>query len=257
MQKASLALIALMRLRPRPTLPVADFLVGLSRLPAATFQLPVIFDLGATFAFALTGALAGLKRGYDIVGVFFLALVSSIGGGLIRDGVFIPATTPTPLLTDARYIEVIIAATVVCAIFGRRIKHFRRAIAIIDALGLGAYAAFGTQKALFAGLAIPAAVFVGVINAAGGGLLRDLITREEPLVFKPGQFYALAALAGSVLFVFFVTQLQLTPTHAAVGAIGLTFVFRILSITLNWRTTSVSELTEPNAKSQRPPGSET
>ena len=192
-----------------------------------------------------------------LVGIFFLALVSSIGGGLIRDGVFIPATTPTPLLTDARYIEVIIAATVVCAIFGRRIKHFRRAIAIIDALGLGAYATFGTQKALFAGLAIPAAVLVGVINAAGGGLLRDLITREEPLVFKPGQFYALAAHAGSVLFVFFVTQLQLTPTHAAVGAIGLTFVFRILSITLNWRTTSVSELTEPNSKSQRPPESET
>ena len=219
-------------------------------MPTATFQLPAFFDLGATFAFALTGALAGIKRGYDIVGVFFLALVSSIGGGLIRDGVFIPATTPTPLLTDARYIQVILAATVVSIVFGKRVKHFRRVIAIIDAVGLGAYAAFGTQKALFAGLSVPAAVLVGVINAAGGGLLRDIITREEPLVFKPGQFYVLTALAGSVFFVFFVTELGLTPTHAAVGAIGLTFVFRALSITLNWRTTSVSELTDSAAKSQ-------
>lgn len=222
-------------------------------MPTATFQLPALFDLGATFAFALTGALAGIKRGYDIVGVFFLALVSSIGGGLIRDGVFIPATSPTPLLTDARYIQVIIAATVVSIVFGKRVKHFRRVIAIIDAVGLGAYAAFGTQKALFAGLSVPAAVLVGVINAAGGGLLRDIITREEPLVFRPGQFYVLTALAGSVFFVFFVTELGLTPTHAAVGAIGLTFVFRALSITLNWRTTSVSELTDAGPKAQ-PPG---
>jgi uncharacterized membrane protein YeiH len=222
-------------------------------VPTATFQLPALFDLGATFAFALTGALAGIKRGYDIVGVFFLALVSSIGGGLIRDGVFIPATSPTPLLTDARYIQVILAATVVSIVFGKRVKHFRRVIAIIDAVGLGAYAAFGTQKALFAGLSVPAAVLVGVINAAGGGLLRDIITREEPLVFRPGQFYVLTALAGSVFFVFFVTELGLTPTHAAVGAIGLTFVFRALSITLNWRTTSVSELTDAGPKAQ-PPG---
>ncbi len=66
------------------------------------FALPLWFDLGATFAFALTGALAAIRRGYDIVGVFFLALVSSIGGGLIRDGVFIPGSGATPLLTDPR-----------------------------------------------------------------------------------------------------------------------------------------------------------
>jgi hypothetical protein len=120
----------------------------------ASFQLPALFDLGATFAFALTGALAGVKRGYDIVGIFFLALVSSIGGGLIRDAVFIPGSTATPLLTDPRYIQVVLTATLVCVVFGSRITHFRRVIAVVDALGLGAYAAFGTQKALLAGLAL-------------------------------------------------------------------------------------------------------
>jgi uncharacterized membrane protein YeiH len=215
-------------------------------VPDASFQLPALFDLGATFAFALTGALAGVKRDYDIVGVFFLALVSSIGGGLIRDAVFIPCATATPLLTDPRYIQVVLTATLVCVVFGNRITHFRRVIAVVDALGLGAYAAFGTQKALLAGLAVPAAILVGVINAAGGGLLRDLITREEPLVFKPGQFYALAALAGSVLFVFFVTELGLRPTSAALATISLTFTFRILSILFNWRTSPVGQLNPAN-----------
>jgi uncharacterized membrane protein YeiH len=204
------------------------------------FHLPAWIDLGAVMAFALTGALAGIKRGYDIVGVFFLALVSSIGGGLIRDGVFIPSDEATPLLTDSRYIAVIVGATIAGALFGRHVKRFHRVIALIDALGLGAYAAFGTQKALQFGLAVPAAVLVGVINAAGGGLLRDIITREEPLVFRPGQFYVLTAVAGGVTFVFFSVTYPVGATPAALIAIAVTFTFRVLTIVFNWRTSAVA-----------------
>ena len=210
----------------------------------ATFHLPVWFDLGATFAFGLTGALAGIKRGYDIVGVFFLALATGLGGGLIRDGVFIPGGAATPLLTDPRYVELIGAATIAGALIGGRVKKFHRLIAVVDALGLGAYAAFGTEKALTAGLAVPAAVLVGVINAAGGGLLRDIITREEPLVFKPGQFYVLTALAGAVTFVFVAVMVGESATTAAMAAIGVTFVFRALTIAFNWRTTPVGGASE-------------
>lgn len=214
-----------------------------------TFQLPAWFDLGATLAFGVTGALAGTKRGYDIVGLFFLALASSIGGGLIRDGVFIHSGGPTPLLTDPRYIEVVVAATILGALFGRHVKRFRRTIAVIDALGLGAYAVFGVQKSLAAGLAVPAALLVGVINAAGGGLLRDIITGEEPLVFKPGQFYVLTALAGAVTFVFLTAKVGVAATPAALAAIALTFIFRVLSITLNWRTVPLgADVTEPASR---------
>lgn len=209
-------------------------------MPAAVFFLPAWFDLGATFAFAVTGAIAGIKRGHDIVGVFFLALATGLGGGLIRDGVFLPGTGATPLLVDPRYIGAVIAGTIVAASFGSHVRRVRRVIALIDALGLGAYAAFGTQKALLAGLAVPAAVLVGVINAAGGGLLRDLLVREEPLVFRPGQFYALAAVAGAVTFVFLHVQLGISPPAAAGGAIVVTFTVRALSIVFNWRTTAVA-----------------
>ncbi len=211
--------------------------------PPAEFQLPALFDLGATFAFSLTGALAGIKRGYDIVGVFFLALVCGLGGGLIRDGVFIHSGL-TPILTDPRYIETVVAATVAGALFGRRVNRFHRLIAILDALGLGAYAAFGTQKALHAGLAVPAAILVGVINASGGGLLRDIITRQEPLVFKPGQFYVLTALGGAVTFVFLLITLELPATTAGAGAVIITTVFRMLAIAFNWQTRSVKEYTD-------------
>jgi uncharacterized membrane protein YeiH len=209
-------------------------------MPNGTFLLPVWFDLGATFAFGLTGALAAAKRGYDIVGAFFLALACGIGGGLIRDGIFLPHADATPLLTDRRYIEAILLATVAGALYSKHVKRFRRTIAFIDALGLGAYAAFGTQKALQAGLAGPAAVLVGVMNAAGGGLLRDIITRLEPLVFKPGQFYVLTAVAGAVTFLFLSVEAGLSATMAAIIAIVATTLFRVLAIVFNWRTSAIA-----------------
>ena len=203
------------------------------------FQLPVWFDLGATFAFALTGALAAIKRGYDVVGLLSLAIVTSLGGGLIRDGIFLQQGV-TPLLTDPRYLYVIGAAALIGLVLGERVNRFNRLIAVVDAVGLGAYACFGVQKALLVGLGPTAAVFVGVINAVGGGLLRDVITRVEPLVFKPGQFYVLVALAGAVVFVFLTAQFGVAPSPAAFAAIALTFIFRVLTIAFNWRTEAVS-----------------
>jgi uncharacterized membrane protein YeiH len=204
-----------------------------------SFDLPVLFDLGATFAFALSGALAAIKRGYDIVGVLALALVTGLGGGLIRDGLFL-ISGPTPLLTNPHYIESILAAVACGILFGARIHRFARLIAVVDALGLGAYAAFGVQKSLLAGLAPPAAILVGLVNAVGGGILRDLLTREEPLVFKPGQFYLLTALAGAVTFLFCSVTLELSANRSAIVAVTLTFVFRVLTIALNWRTAPVA-----------------
>lgn len=204
-----------------------------------SFDLPILFDYGATFAFALSGALAGIKRNYDIVGVVALALVTGLGGGLIRDGLFL-VHGPTPLLTNPAYIEIIGGAVLAGVLFGSRIHHFARLIAVVDALGLGAYAAFGVQKSLLVGLAAPAAILVGVVNAVGGGVLRDLLCREEPLVFKPGQFYLLTALAGAVTFVFGSIVLGWSSNRAALAAVALTFVFRALTIAFNWRTASVA-----------------
>lgn len=206
---------------------------------ATAFQLPVWIDLAATFAFALTGALAAVKRGYDVVGLLSLAIASGIGGGLIRDGIFLQQGV-TPLLTNPHYLYVIGAAALLGLVLGERVHRFNRLIALVDALGLGAYACFGVQKSLSAGLGPTAAVFVGVVNAVGGGLLRDVITREEPLVFKPGQFYVLVALSGAVLFVVLTVQTELDATMAAIIAVAVTFIFRVLTITFNWRTGAVA-----------------
>ncbi len=210
----------------------------------ATFLLPIWFDLGATLLFAVTGALAAMRRGYDVVGVVALALISGVGGGILRDAVFIQQGPPA-VATDARFLYVVVIGAAIGAVLGDRVQRFNRVIAVFDALGLGAYAVVGVQKSLGAGLSLPAAVLVGVVNAAGGGLLRDVITNQEPLVFKPGQFYVLVALAGAVQYVFMTVHLGLAPTPAALVTIGTTFVLRVLTITLNWKTSSFTPPTEP------------
>ncbi|HYA38889.1 MAG TPA: TRIC cation channel family protein [Candidatus Methylomirabilis sp.] len=202
------------------------------------FHLPVIFDLGAVFFFALTGALAGIRRGYDFIGMFIMAFVAGVGGALIRDGLFIQQGPPAVVL-DGRYLVVVALACLAGMVIGGFIERFQKVIAYIDALGLGAYAVVGVQKALSANMSIPAAIMIGTINAVGGGLLRDIIVRVEPLTLKPGQFYILAALLGCGLFVGLILGTSLSASQSALSAIAVTFVFRVLAIRFNWQTRAV------------------
>jgi uncharacterized membrane protein YeiH len=197
--------------------------------------LPVIFDLGAVFVFGITGALAAVYRGYDFIGLFALAFVTGVGGGLIRDSVFIQHGPPA-VATDWRYFFAILLSGTVGLLFHKRKKHIGKIIAFFDAVGLGAYAVVGVQKALAASLSIPASIMVGVINAAGGGLLRDILVREEPLLFKPGQLYVLAALAGCVLFILLTRYSGIRAEGAALITIVFTFLLRVLAIKFNWST---------------------
>jgi uncharacterized membrane protein YeiH len=209
---------------------------GFGRLPMNTAPvLPIGLDLAAVFLFALTGAWAAVKRDYDFVGVTALAFVVGVGGGLIRDGVFLQQGAPAAV-QDVRYLWAVLAATVVGVLLHPVAGRLDRFIAVVDAAGLGAYAVVGVQKSLAAGIPLAGAVLVGVVNAVGGGLIRDVLVREEPLFFKPGQFYALAALAGCIIFVSLLEFAQLRFEYAAWSAIAATFVFRMLAIEFNWRT---------------------
>ena len=199
------------------------------------FQLPLVFDIGAVAAFALTGALAGARRGYDMVGVFFLAAATALGGGLIRDGIFLRRGVPVAIENPLYLITVVVACTV-GLLLSSRMRRFEQWIVFGDALGLGAYAVVGAQMTLQAGLSMTAAILIGVLNAVGGSLLRDVLAREEPFVFKPGEAYALVAFIGSACFVVLAAGLQINAKTAALASIAVTFSLRLLVVRYKWRT---------------------
>ena len=208
-------------------------------MPGVSFLLPIQFDLAAVFLLAVTGVWAATQRGYDVVGAFVLAFVTGVGGGLLRDGLFLQ-DIPLVML-DARYIWVVLAALVVGALAQRLANRFESLIAYVDAAAIGVYAVYGANKSLVAGVSPEAAVLVGLCNAVGGGLLRDVLVREEPLLLKPGQLYVVATLVGCSGFVLLSYYYGVDVQTAAFSAIGVTLVLRVLAIRFNWRTSPFGE----------------
>lgn len=208
-------------------------------LQGVSFLLPIEFDLAATFLAAITGVWAASRRGYDLVGAFMLAVVTSVGGGLLRDAVFI-AQVPV-VMQDARYLWAILAALLVGTLTYRWSERAAHVFSYTDALAMGVYGVYGANWALISGLAPEASVLVGLCNAVGGGMIRDVLVREEPLMFKPGQLYAIAALAGCILFVALSHRYGVGDHQAAWIAIGVTLLLRVLAIRFNWTTVAIRD----------------
>jgi uncharacterized membrane protein YeiH len=150
---------------------------------AAEFQIPSILDLIAIILLAITGALSAAKRGYDWIGAMSIALVTGCGGGLIRD---ILLNVRPVFLEHGAYIWAVFAAVLLSIYFFPLVSRMHWIFLVADALGLAMYAVIGTQKSLNTGLGISAAILIGTLNAIGGGLIRDIFTREEASLLKPG-----------------------------------------------------------------------
>jgi uncharacterized membrane protein YeiH len=201
-----------------------------------SFLLPIWFDLAAVFLFALTGVWAATKRGYDVVGAFVLAFVTGVGGGLLRDAIFLQEIPV--VMQDARFLWAVVAALVIGGLAQRLADRFQLLIAYVDAAAIGVYAVYGANKSLVAGVPPEAAVLVGLCNAVGGGLIRDVLVREEPWLLKPGQVYVLATLVGCVGFVVLSHEYGIDVELAAYTAIAVTLLLRVAAIRFDWRTSA-------------------
>jgi uncharacterized membrane protein YeiH len=209
-----------------------------------TVTLPLTIDVGATFLFSITGAWVAIRRHYDAVGLFVIAMASGLGGGLMRDGIFIQSGPPAAM-REGVYIIAVLAGCIAGRLFFRHASRLSKPFLILDALGTAAYGVVGASKAYEANLAIPACIFVGVINASASGLIRDVLVREEPLMLKPGQLLVLASLAGVCAFALTGAYFRAPLAVSAATGIMVTFVIRLLSIFFNWKTKAV--LQEPPA----------
>jgi uncharacterized membrane protein YeiH len=196
-----------------------------------TLQIPIYLEFIAVFFLALSGGLVAARRGWDFSGTAALALVTATGGGLIRDGLFLQNGPPLLVRTPV-YLLIVAGCVLVIIAFGRRIhdmRHFQGAVTFVDAWGIGAYSVVGCQLAINAGIGVVGAALIGVINAVGGGLLRDLLARSEPELFRPGTLSATASLAGCVLYLLLTVPFSVAPIIAAWCTIVLVFAVRMIS----------------------------
>lgn len=210
--------------------------------PAAEFAPPTYFEYLAVFLWATSGAIVGWRKGYDNVGVFVVAIVSAFGGGILRDGLFLQQVPP--LLTEASYIPIVLAATIIVILVGRRIQRDRvlpKVVSVIDALGTPMFAVVGVELAIYAQLPTLSVLFVGVVSGVGGGLLRDVMVGNTPELLRPGQYNTLLVVLACGLYVWLSRGTGMSEWYSAWLTISLFFIARMLTIRFNWRSRPVNE----------------
>ncbi|RUL91770.1 trimeric intracellular cation channel family protein [Verrucosispora sp. FIM060022] len=190
----------------------------------------LLADLAGVAVFAASGASAAVAKRLDLFGVVFVGFVAALGGGIVRDLVI--DEVPPLAFADWRYATT--AAVTAGAIFWLhpQFARLRTTVLVLDAAGLGLFTVAGTLKALDAQVPPVGACLIGMITAIGGGLCRDLLTGEIPVVLRR-EIYAVAALAGSIVVVL-LDGLGYAGPIPLVAAVLLVFGVRLVALRRRW-----------------------
>jgi len=204
-----------------------------------------VFDLGGTFVFALSGAVAGVKNRLDLFGVLVLAFAAGNSGGVARD-VMIGAVPPAAI-HDWRYVAVSILAGLMTFYWFRIIRGLRSPVLVFDAAGLALFAVSGASKALAFHAGPVAATLLGMLTGIGGGIVRDVLVREIPTVLRT-ELYAVAALIGAAVVVIGAMLHVSSPAAAIAGAV-VCFALRFMAMRRDWHL-PIAQPPEPDRKTQ-------
>jgi len=190
----------------------------------------LVGDLVGVAVFAASGASAAIAKRLDLFGVGFVGFVAALGGGILRDLVI--GAVPPLAFADWRYAVTAVLASVAVFWLHPQLSRLRRTVLLLDAAGLGLFTVTGTLKALNAGVPPVGACLVGMLTAIGGGLARDLLTGEIPVVLQR-DIYAVASLGGAIL-VTILRGLGLAGPIATVAAAMLITGVRLLALYRRW-----------------------
>jgi uncharacterized membrane protein YeiH len=189
-----------------------------------------VADLVGVAVFAASGGSAVVAKRLDVFGVVFVGSVAALGGGILRDIVI--NQSPPLAFADWRYGATAAAAALLVFFFHPHLVRIRRFVLLLDAAGLGLFTATGTLKALDFGVPFVGACILGMVTGIGGGLLRDLLTGEIPVVLR-SEIYAVASLAGAVA-VALGRRLGAPGLVMLLGAAALTFAIRVTAMLRGW-----------------------
>jgi uncharacterized membrane protein YeiH len=189
-----------------------------------------VLDLAGTFVFALSGAMAGVKRKLDVFGVLVLSFAAANTGGVTRDVII--GAVPPAAISDWRYVGVSLMAGLLTFYFPSAVKQRWNPVLVFDAAGLALFAVSGAKKALEYGLNPVTATLLGMLTGIGGGMARDILLSDIPAVLR-ADLYAVAALLGAAIVVSGYV-LELPPGLAALVGAALCFGLRVLAMKWGW-----------------------
>lgn len=189
-----------------------------------------VIDLFGTCVFAISGVVTAIQKKFDLVGSLIIGFVTAIGGGTTRD--LLIGRTPVGWMTDRNYFIVILVGYVCAYSFKSKMMPYKKSFFLFDTIGIGLFTILGIQIASENGLNTEICLIMGVISACFGGVIRDVLTNEIPLIFRQ-EIYATACFAGGLVYIL-LSNFSLYENVAVVISIITVIVIRILSIKYNW-----------------------
>jgi uncharacterized membrane protein YeiH len=187
------------------------------------------FEIIGTIAFAISGALAAIEKKLDLFGIIFLAITTSVGGGIFRD--IIMGNTPPTAFVDPSACMISIITALIVFFFYEIINKLENIIVVSDALGLGVFTVIGCRTAVLHGANNAFMVIaMGLITGVGGGMLRDVFAKNIPTVLKK-EIYALASIIGGL--VYYYTHSYFSDIISLFICCAIIFLIRILSVIYN------------------------
>jgi len=188
-------------------------------------------DIIGTLAFAISGALTAINKKLDLFGVLTIAFVTAVGGGTLRD--LLIGSTPVAWMLSLTHVYVILFGFLVSALFWRRLEGLRVSLLLFDTIGLGVFTMIGIEKGLLAGLHPVICIALGTMTACFGGVIRDILCNEIPVLFRKETFYAtVCILGGIVFFALQRTGLNTDIIYAASSAIII--IIRLMAVKFKW-----------------------
>lgn len=192
-----------------------------------------VLDLAGIFVFAVSGGALAARKRFDLVGIVVLATATALGGGLLRDALL--GELPPAALRDQLYLAVPLVATVVVLVGHAVVERMNRPVLVFDAFGLGLFCVVGTAKALAAGLETMPAILLGTVTAVGGGVIRDTLANDVPIIFRADTaLYAIPAALGAGVTAAAWSADGFGAVVAAAIAIGVS-TLRLLAMHFGWR----------------------
>lgn len=189
-----------------------------------------ILDFIGVFVFAISGVLTAINKKLDLLGVFIIAFVTALGGGTLRDVLI--GKSPVGWMEDLNYVYIIFLGTGVALLFRNYLNKLRISLFLFDTIGLGVFTLIGLQKGLDYGLDPIICIAIGTMTASFGGLIRDILCNEIPLLLNGGTIYATICILGGVLFFalkFFGLQDSINELTTSLFII----VFRLIAVRFN------------------------
>lgn len=187
-------------------------------------------DILGTLVFAISGALAAIDKKFDLVGTLILSLVTAVGGGTLRD--ILIGQTPVAWMKDLNYLWIICLALVMTYFFKDHILKLRKSMFLFDTIGIGLFTILGLQKTLDIGLSPVIAVLMGAVSAVFGGVIRDVLSNEVPLIFRK-EIYASACVAGGIAFLLLEAFSNFAQFNI-IASISVVFLIRYFAVRNHW-----------------------